>query len=216
MELNGYIDHTILDPLAGEPEVERYCNEVIQNHFSAVCVQPKWISLASFLFRQTGFNVATVVDFPFGASPLSIRLKQVEHYILEGANEIDLVAPLSYIKSHQWVELFKDIHTIRQLVGTRAMLKVIIEVSLFSDEEIIEASKTCAQAGCHMIKTSTGVINKRPTEVKDILLIKEGLADYPDVHIKASAGIKTKEQAIALIEAGATRIGTSSGLNLIG
>jgi len=214
--LNSYIDHTLLDPLANEVDIEKLCQEVIQYQFRAACIHPKWISLAGFIFRQTGFDVATVVDFPFGASPLSIRLKQIEHYILEGANEIDIVAPLDRIKAHDWASLFKDTHSARQLTGTRAKLKVIIEVSLLTDEEIIQASETCAEAGCHMVKTSTGIINKRATEVKDIQLIREGLSHFPDVQIKASAGIKTAEQAWQLIEAGASRIGTSSGLKLVG
>ncbi len=213
--LAHYIDHTLLDPLASEADIEKLCDEAIQHGFKAVCVQPKWVSLASFKLRQSGGDVAAVVDFPFGSSPLSIRLKQTEHYILDGATEIDLVAPLDRIKAHDWASLFRDIKAISQVIGTRARLKVIIEVSLFSDEEIIRAAETCAQAGCHMVKTSTGIINKRPTELNDIKLIQEGLRDFPEVQIKASAGIKTKEQAEAFIKAGVHRIGTSSGLSLL-
>jgi deoxyribose-phosphate aldolase len=212
---NNYIDHTLLDPLASGDDIERLCAEAIQYGFSGVCIQPKWLPLASFIFKQTYFNLATVVDFPFGASPNSIRLKQVEHYILDGANEIDLVAPLDLIKSHNWIALFSDIRSLSQLCSTRAKLKVIIEVSLFSDEEIVEAAKTCAQAGCQMVKTSTGVINKRPTEIRDIELIQLGLIDFPDIEIKASAGIKTREQAEKFIQAGVHRIGTSSALSMI-
>jgi deoxyribose-phosphate aldolase len=215
INLNGYIDHTLLDPLMSEADIEKMCREVTQFGFRAICIQPKWVPLASFNFRQTGFDVATVADFPFGASPLSVRLKQIEHYILDGANEIDVVAPLDRIKAHDWASLFRDIRSISQLAGTRARLKVIIEVSLFYDQEVIQAAETCAQAGCQMVKTSTGVINKRPTQIKDIELIKEGLRDFPDVQIKASAGIKTREQALEFIKAGVTRIGTSSALNMV-
>ncbi|MDX1920723.1 MAG: deoxyribose-phosphate aldolase [Candidatus Caenarcaniphilales bacterium] len=215
VDIASYIDHTLLDPLANEADIEKLCNEVIKYHFRAVCIQPKWLPMASFLFRQTGYGLATVVDFPLGASPLSIRLKQVEHYILDGANEIDLVAPLDRIKAHDWVALFQDIKSIHQLVGTRALLKVIIEVSLLTDEEIQKASETCAQAGCHMIKTSTGYINKRPTQISDINLIKEAISDYPEVQIKASAGIKTAQQVREFIAAGVSRIGTSSAVAIM-
>lgn len=215
INIANYIDHTLLDPLANEADIEKICSEIIKYHFRAICIQPKWVPLASFLLRQTGYGLATVADFPLGASPLSIRLKQVEHYILDGANEIDLVAPLDRIKAHDWVTLFQDIKSIHQLVGTRAMLKVIIEVSLFNDEEIKEAAETCAQAGCHMIKTSTGFINKRATSIHDINLIKEALGDYPDVQIKASAGIKTPQQIRDFVAAGVSRIGTSSAVAII-
>lgn len=214
--LNSYIDHTLLDPLASEHDIEKLCQEVIKYHFRAACIQPKWVPIASFWFRQSGYDLATVADFPLGASPQSVRLKQVEHYILDGANEIDLVAPLDRIKAQDWVALFQDIRSIHQLIGTRAKLKVIIEVSLLTDQEIVRASETCAQAGCYMVKTSTGFINKRPTQLSDIQLIKEGLRDFPDVQIKASAGIKTKEQALEFIKAGVHRIGTSSALKIIG
>ena len=134
---------------------------------------------------------------------------------MEGATEIDLVAPLNYINENNWEALFKDILSARQLIGTRGKLKVIIEVSLFSAEQIIQASRICGQASVYMVKTSTGIINKRPTQIKDIELIKEGLIDFPDVQIKASAGIKTYEQAAEFINAGVTRLGTSSALNII-
>lgn len=215
MQINHFIDHTLLNSLACEQDIEKLCQETIQYNFKAVCIHPKWVSAASFYLRQTGYSVATVADFPFGASPHSIRLKQIEHFILEGANEIDLVAPLDRIKVADWSSLFQDIRSIRQLIGTRGFLKVIIEVSLLNDQEIIQASETCAQAGAHMIKTSTGIINTRPTQLKDIELIKEGLRDFPDVQIKASAGIKTPEQAQEFIKAGVQRIGTSSALNLV-
>ncbi|MDJ0626370.1 MAG: deoxyribose-phosphate aldolase [Candidatus Caenarcaniphilales bacterium] len=214
--INSYIDHTLLSPLANENDVEKLCGEVIKYQFRAACIQPKWVPIASFLFRQTGCDLATVADFPFGASHQSIRLKQVEHYILDGANEIDLVAPLDRIKAQDWISLFQDIRSVAQLVGTRAKLKVIIEVSLLTDEEIIHASETCAEAGCHMIKTSTGFTNTRPTQLSDIKLIQEGLKEFPEVQIKASAGIKTEEQALKFIESGVHRIGTSSALKIIG
>jgi len=215
MQINSCIDHTLLNPLACEEEIQKLCQETIQYDFKAVCIHPKWVSSASFYLRQTGYNVATVADFPFGASPHLVRLKQIEHFILEGANEIDLVAPLDRIKAGDWSSLFQDIRAIKQLIGTRGFFKVIIEVSLFNEEQIIKASETCAQAGAQMIKTSTGILNTRPTQIKDIELIKEGLRDFPDIQIKASAGIKTKQQALEFIKAGVQRIGTSSALNLI-
>jgi deoxyribose-phosphate aldolase len=211
----SFIDHTLLDPLAVEADIERLCTEAIQYNFRAVCIHPKWLGLAGFILRQSHSAVATVADFPLGASPHSIRLKQVEHSILDGAQEIDLVAPLDRIKAHDWAALFQDLKSINQLVGTRAFLKVIIEVSLFNDEEIRQTAETCAQAGCHMIKTSTGFINKRPTQLSDIELIKLGAHDYPDVQIKASAGIKTAAQVQEFIKAGVSRIGTSSAVAIM-
>lgn len=215
MEINQFIDHTLLDPLASEKEIEQLCLETIQNNFKGVCLHSRWISLAKVLLDQTGHEIAAVVDFPFGASLNISRLKQIEYCLLEGATEIDLVAPLNYIKENNWNALFKDIFAARQLIGTRGKLKVIIEVSLFSNEQIIQAARICGQTGCYMVKTSTGIINKRPTQIEDIELIKEGLIDFPDVQIKASAGIKTYEQAITFINAGVSRLGTSSALNII-
>ncbi len=215
MEINQFIDHTLLNPLATEKEIEQFCVETIQNNFKGICLHSRWISLAKVLLAQSGHEIAAVADFPFGASLNISRLKQIEYCLLEGATEIDLVAPLNYINENNWEALFKDILSARQLIGTRGKLKVIIEVSLFSAEQIIQASRICGQASVYMVKTSTGIINKRPTQIKDIELIKEGLIDFPDVQIKASAGIKTYEQAAEFINAGVTRLGTSSALNII-
>ncbi len=215
MEINQFIDHTLLDPLANEKEIEKLCMETIKHDFKGICIHSRWISLAKVFLDQTGHEIAAVADFPFGASLSDLRLKQIEYCFLEGATEIDLVAPLNYINENNWDALFKDIFAARQLIGTRGKLKVIIEVSLFSNEQIIQSARICGQTGCYMVKTSTGIINKRPTQPQDIELIKEGLIDFPDVQIKASAGIKTYEQAITFINEGISRIGTSSGLNII-
>ncbi|HEY9885799.1 MAG TPA: deoxyribose-phosphate aldolase [Vampirovibrionales bacterium] len=215
ISLNYYIDHTLLDPLAGEKEIEHLCNEVIDHNFATACIHPFWTKFAAPILHQASSRLSVVADFPFGASISELRIQEVEHTILNGADEIDLVAPLMHIKKHNWNALFQDINSIRKLIGTRAILKVIIEVSLFDTDTVIQASRICAQAGAQTIKTSTGIINKRPTELSDIKAIKEGLMDFHDVEIKASAGIKTKEQALQFIQTGVSRIGTSAALQII-
>ncbi len=210
LNLAGYIDHTLLAPLATDREVEVLCLEAIAWGCKAVCIQPKWVTHARSYLEGSAVSLASVLDFPFGACDQAIRLKMAEQLVIDGCEELDFVLPLSLVVQEDWPNLYKELKAILQLAGNRARTKAIIEVSLFSPEQVAEAALVCAQVGVSMVKTSTGIINTRPTSVEDITLLRNTLSDYPEVGIKASGGIKTKEQALKMIEAGATRLGTSA------
>lgn len=217
--VNRFIDHTNLSVIAKKEDIINLCKEAIQHEFRAVCVHSCWTDLCRDYLVGSQVQLAVVVDFPFGASLRCSRQSQIKSLGCK-ANEVDLVAPLHHIQAERWDDVYDDIYGIKKLcIECNMKLKTIIEVSLLTDEQIMRASEVCAQAGSDMIKTSTGIINTRSTNLNDIVLIRQGIQKCAElgqlVGIKASAGIKTYEQAWQFIEAGVSRIGTSSALSII-
>lgn len=211
MEIGSFIEHTNLSPIASISDVDRLVSEAIQHNFLAVCVAPFWVKRASREIGKARVKLVTVAGFPLGYHMTETKLDEAHRAIDNGADEVDLVWNISAFKSGlPWtkVEIAK---CSRLLHDHQKLLKVIIETCYLSDSEIVQACKICADAGADFVKTSSGFAATGASP-EHIVLMRKTLP--AEVGIKASGGIKTLESALALIEAGARRIGTSSGVSI--
>lgn len=211
MNLASYIDHTLLKADAVLKGVERLCSEAIEYHFAAVCVNPCFVAHAAGLLKGSGVGLSSVVGFPLGASTIAVKVREAEDAIKNGATEIDMVMAIGFFKSGNFKRVEEDIREVVRVASGRPV-KVIIETCYLTPEEITKASIICADAGAAYVKTSTG-FGSRGASIEDVKLIKAAVGNR--CKIKASGGIKTKEQVLAMIEAGASRIGTSSGVAIV-
>ncbi|MCZ8020539.1 MAG: deoxyribose-phosphate aldolase [Cyclobacteriaceae bacterium] len=212
MNLSGYIEHTALSPTLTIQQIDQLVAEAKQHQFVGVCVPPFWVERAKREIGNANIQLVTVVGFPLGYQLTETKLDEIKRTLDLGANEIDVVMNISSFKTKlPWtkIEIAKCAKAVHE---QQAILKVIIETAYLSDEEIIEASKLCADAGADYVKTSTGFAGSG-AKVEHIKLMRSVVPSH--VGIKASGGIKTKEFALALIEAGADRLGTSSGVTLV-
>ncbi len=209
--IEKYIDHTLLKPDATENQIQRLCNEAKFFHFAAVCVNPCWVKLCSELLKETGVNVCAVIGFPLGANLSEIKAEEAKLAIADGASEIDMVMNIGALKSGKYRQVPKDIFAVRRATPN-TVLKVIIETCLLTDDEKWLACQMAENAGADFVKTSTGFSAKGAT-VSDIALIRKIV--NTKIGVKASGEIKTYEDAIKMIDAGANRIGTSSGVAFI-
>jgi deoxyribose-phosphate aldolase len=213
MQLNSYIDHTVLKPTTLLSDVERICKEATDNQFAAVCVPPLFVKKAKELTTGSGVKVATVIGFPFGYSAVEAKIAEILLAIVDGADELDMVINIAALKNNDWQYLANEItHVMNIITAKNKILKVIIETGILTDDEIIKCCDIYGVAGVHFMKTSTGYAEKGAT-IEAVKLLRKHLAD--SIQIKASGGIKTKEFALQLIEAGATRIGASASLELV-
>ena len=213
MLINSYIDHTVLKPTTTLQEVEQLCREAIQYQFAAVCVPPLFVKKATALVAGSGVKVATVIGFPFGYSAIEAKLAETVLAIVDGADELDLVINISAIKNKDWQFLASEINTILPIVRNKnKVIKIIIESGILTDEEIITCCDLYGAAGVDFLKTSTGYAATGAT-IAAIALMRKHLADA--IQIKASGGIKNYTFAKALIEAGATRLGCSSSIQIV-
>lgn len=212
MKLASYIDHTMLKPSATVEDIIKLCEEAVKHEFAAVCVNPIYADLTAHHLAGTGVRTAAVIGFPLGATMTAIKAAEAKEAVLRKADELDMVINIGAAKAGLWEVVTEDI---RQVVKAAddAIVKVIIETGLLTDEEKRQACQAVIDAGAHFVKTSTGFASTGAT-VEDIRLLKKVAGDK--IGIKASGGIRTREQAIALIEAGATRLGTSAGVAIIG
>ena len=209
MDINSYIDYTNLKAVATKEDIKKICEEAKNNHFASVCVNPCYVELAKTLLEETNVNVCTVIGFPLGANLLAVKEYEAISAVELGADEIDMVVNIGAIKDGDFEYVKEEIETIRDSIGGKT-LKVIIETCYLTEEEIIKMTEICNETFVHFIKTSTG-FGSRGASIEDIQLINKYKNDV--LEIKASGGIKCYEDAIKFIEAGATRIGTSSMLN---
>ncbi len=213
MRINSYIDHTVLKPTTTLQEVEQLCREAIQYQFAAVCVPPLFVKKAMALVAGTGVKAATVIGFPFGYSAIEAKVAETVLAIVDGADELDLVINISAIKNKDWQFLASEINAILPFVRNKnKVIKIIIESGILTDEEIITCCDLYGAAGVDFMKTSTGYAATGAT-VEAVALMRKHLADA--VQIKASGGIKNYTFAKALIEAGATRLGCSSSIQIV-
>jgi deoxyribose-phosphate aldolase len=213
MQLNSYIDHTVLKPTTLLSDVEKLCQEAVEHQFAAVCVPPLFVKKAKELTTGSSVKVATVIGFPFGYSAVEAKIAEILLAIVDGADELDMVINIAALKNNDWQYLANEItHVMSIITAKNKVLKVIIESGILTDEEIIKCCDIYGVAGIHFMKTSTGYAEKGAT-VAAVTLMRKHLADA--IQIKASGGIKTKEFAVQLIEAGATRIGASASLELV-
>jgi deoxyribose-phosphate aldolase len=211
MNIASYIEHTLLKPTATHDQIEKLCAEAIRYNFAAVCVHQYYVPLCKRLIKSTVTSICTVVSFPFGAVPTTIKVFESEQALKSGADEIDMVMNQAAFKNKGFDIVSNDIKAVKQVVNEK-ILKVIIETCYLSKNEIIDACRLVADAGADFVKTSTGY-GTAGASVDDVRLIKQTVGDK--IRIKAAGGIKTKSFAIELISAGAARIGTSSALAII-
>jgi deoxyribose-phosphate aldolase len=213
-DIAKYIDHTLLNPQATKAEISKLCAEAKDNKFFAVCVNPCHVRQAVKELSSADTAVATVIGFPLGANLTDIKIAEAQRAISEGAEELDMVINIGALKDKEYDFITEEIKAIVKVAKER-IVKVIIETDLLTDEEKIEATKCCVKAGASIVKTSTGFVKDgKGATVEDVKLIKETLGDAK-LGIKASGGIRDYDKAKALIDAGATRLGTSSGVAIV-
>ena len=207
--LASYIDHTLLKPIATKADILQLCQEAKQYHFASVCVNPCWVSLCAETLKGTGVNVCTVIGFPLGANTSEIKAREAALAIEQGASEVDMVINIGALKEGNAEYVYQDILAVRK-ASEGKILKVIIETSYLTDEEKQTACKLSAKAGADFVKTSTGFSSAGAT-AEDVKLMKAASG----ISVKASGGVRTKEDALKMIEAGATRLGASAGIKII-
>lgn len=209
MNLAKYIDHTILKPTARQADIEHLCMEAKEYGFASVCINPCWVPLAAKLLQGSDVKVCTVIGFPLGANTVAVKAYEADLAVKEGADEIDMVINIGALKSGLLDAVKADIAAVREACKGK-ILKVIIETSYLTEEEKETVCKIAAECGADFVKTSTGFSDKGAT-AEDVKL----MAKASGIKVKASGGIKTKEDALKMIEAGASRLGTSSGVKII-
>ena len=210
--INQHIEHTLLKPDAAFSAIEQLCNEALKFGFFGVCVPPYYIAKAKAIVNNN-CKVITVIGFPMGYSATVAKAEEAKKALDDGADELDMVINLAAAKSADWTTVTNDIDTVLRLTHRQGKkLKVIIESGLLNNDEIIKACEICANLGVDFVKTSTGV-NGPGASVAQIQLMRKQLP--ANIEIKASGGIKNRAFALELINAGANRIGTSSGIKII-
>ena len=209
------IDHTLLNPKAQQSQIEQLCNEAVEYKFCSVCVNPRWVVFAADKLHGSDIKVATVISFPLGANSTKSKIAEVKEAIFAGADEIDVVADISAIiagDSRYLITQLQGILRVCKAMKPKVTTKVIIESAALEWEQKLFACKVAEQVGFDFIKTSTGMHSAGGATVEDVKLIRE---TAPSCKVKASGGIKTVGDAIAMLKAGARRIGTSSGIEII-
>ncbi|WP_289142254.1 deoxyribose-phosphate aldolase [uncultured Brevibacillus sp.] len=211
MKMNKYIDHTLLKPEATQAMIDKLCAEAKEHDFASVCVNPYWVKRSAELLAGTDVKVCTVIGFPLGASTTEVKAAETRDAIRSGATEVDMVLNVGALKSGDLETVKTDVAAVKQAAGN-VLLKVILETGLLTDEEKETACKLCVEAGADYVKTSTG-FGPGGATVEDIALMRKSVG--ADVGVKASGGVRDGEAALAMIEAGASRIGTSSGVSIV-
>ena len=211
MDYNKLIDHTNLKQDAQEADIIKLCDEAKEHHFASVCVNPNYVSLCKERLAGSDVKVCTVIGFPLGQTTTTAKIDETKDAIFEGADEIDMVINVSWIKDKRYDKVLYEIQRLKRYCHDR-ILKVILETCLLSDEEIVKACEIAKKAGADFVKTSTG-FSKGGATVHAVELMRKTVGS--DMGVKASGGIKTKEDMVKLVEAGANRIGTSSGVELV-
>lgn len=209
--LNLYIDQTLLKPEATQEEIRKLCEESLKFQFAAVFVHPAWASFAHNILKGSPVKLGCPVGFPLGLSTKETKAFESAQLVELGASELDMVINIGALKSKNYQEVQKDIEAVVK-AAPKALIKVILETCLLTDEEKEIAAELTVDAGAHFVKTSTG-FSKSGATVHDIALLRKAVG--PDFGVKASGGIRDLATALAMIEAGATRIGTSSGASLM-
>lgn len=213
MEINRYIDHTVLKPTTTLEDVKQLCMECVEYDFAAACVPPLYVKLAKQFLGATNTKIATVIGFPFGYSAIEAKVAETVLAIVDGADELDVVINISAVKNKDWEYLEKEIANIMYLVREKQkVIKIIIESGILLEEEIVQCCQLYAKYGVDFMKTSTGYAERGAT-VEAVKLMRANLP--ANIQIKASGGIRTFAFAKELIAAGATRIGASASVNIV-
>ncbi|MFC2036782.1 deoxyribose-phosphate aldolase [Chloroflexota bacterium] len=207
------IDHTLLKPDASQDQIAQLCYEARKYGFAAVCVNPTHVKLCSQLLQGTPVHVCTVVGFPLGATPPEVKAYETQQAIDDGATEVDMVINVGALKSKDYALVERDIATVaRACHAGGAILKVIIEAALLSDEEKVIACQLAKVAGSDYVKTSTG-FGPGGATVQDVALMRSAVG--PEMGVKAAGGIGSYQDAQEMVAAGATRIGASAGIKIL-
>lgn len=212
MDIASMIDHTLLKPDATGEAIDGLCKEAKEYEFAAVCVNPYYVRRAKNLLEGTKVRVATVIGFPLGANAKEVKAFETENAIKNGADEVDMVINIGALKNGEHDLVRDDIKAVVEAAKNRAVVKVIIETCLLTDEEKVVACKLAKEAGANFVKTSTGFSTGGAT-VEDIKLMKETIGD--SLKIKASGGIRDYKTAKAMVDAGASRIGASASIKIV-
>ena len=210
-ELARYIDHTLLKPEATRAQIEQLCAEAAEHQFASVCVNGSRVELAYSLLEESEVQVCTVVGFPLGAMDADAKRYETEAAVDTGAQEIDMVMNVGRFRDGEHDYIVREIRDVVEAADDR-IVKVILETCLLTDDEIAQACKLVVQAQAHFVKTSTGFNSARAT-LKHVKLMRETVGQFAGV--KAAGGVRNAADAQAMIEAGATRIGTSNGVAIV-
>ena len=212
MELNRLIDHTLLKPESTKDDILKVVEEAKQYHFATVMVNPYWISMVAPLLEGTDVLPACVIGFPLGANTKAVKVFDTKDAIANGAKEIDMVINIGELKGGNDAYVIDEIKAVKEACGNLC-LKVIIETCLLTEEEKIRATKDVVSAGADFVKTSTGFSTAGAT-VEDVRLMKQGTEGSKTL-VKAAGGVRNHDDLVAMVEAGASRIGTSKGTQLL-
>jgi len=211
MQVNQMIDHTKLGASINQEQIDKLIAEAKQYDFKSVCVNPIWVKYAKQELNNSHVLVCTVIGFPHGTHTPSVKAYEAEQAVLDGADELDLVINVFALKSMDYKTISKEIKGVVDQ-GKGRTVKVIIETCYLTPEEIVKASQLAVEAGAHFVKTSTG-FGTYGARIEDVKLMKQTVGDQAE--IKASGGVRTYQDALKMIEAGATRIGTSNGVDIV-
>jgi len=212
MDIARMIDHSLLKPDVTRPQIERLCAEGRKYHFATVCVNPVWVRLCKKLLDGSKVRICTVSGFPLGANTPRVKAREAEIAIGDGADEIDMVMNIGALKSGDFKSVEEDIQTVRDAMGKDRILKVIIEAGVLTHQEKVKATEMVKACGADFVKTSTGFGYGGAT-MEDVKLLRRIAGD--EMGVKASGGIRDYQTAVKLIQAGANRIGTSSGVKIV-
>lgn len=212
MNINKLIDHTALKPNTNKESILKLIAEAKTYDFASVCVNPCWVALAHQELKNTDVKVCTVIGFPLGANTTEVKVFETKDAIEKGAQEIDMVINIAMLKDKEYDYVENEIHQIVEAAKDKAIVKIIIETCLLTDEEKIKACELSQKAGADFVKTSTGFSTGGAT-VHDIAIMRKTVG--AEMGVKASGGVHTHEEALAMVEAGATRIGASAGVKLL-
>jgi deoxyribose-phosphate aldolase len=209
----SYIDHTLLKPEASEADVLKVCAEAAEYSFKSVCVNPVWVKTVKTALKGSGVLTCSVVGFPLGATPTDVKTFEARGAVLDGADEVDMVINIAAARAGDKGALVEDISAVAEAVhASGAILKVIIETVFLSEDQKVLACQAAVEAGADFVKTSTG-FNGGGATTDDIALMRRTVG--PDLGVKASGGVRSLADAQAMIAAGATRIGASSGIAIV-
>jgi len=211
-QLAKMIDHTLLRADATQSEIHKLTEEAKQYQFASVCVNPGWVAYATEQLQGTGVDICTVIGFPLGASTSETKAFETKDAIAKGATEVDMVINISALKDGKDDYVEQDIRAVVEAAAGKALVKVIIETCLLTDDEKVRACEAAVRAGADFVKTSTGFSTGGATP-EDIALMRRTVG--PNVGVKASGGVRSLEDMQKMIEAGATRIGASSGVKIM-
>ncbi len=210
MKLNNYIDHTFLAPTGTETDIRKLCSEAIEHQFFAVCIHGAYTALAKTLLKNSEVKIATVVGFPLGANVSAVKAKETELALNDGADEIDMVLNIGFLKQGDFSKVADEIRMIKNITGNR-LLKVILETCYLTDFQLIQAIEATQSGGADYIKTSTGFGSGGATEQAVKLMVSQA----GNMKVKASGGIRDFPTAKKYIDLGVSRIGTSSGISIV-